>query len=174
MSLLKITAALLLLGFSSLFAAEGPMRIYPKRFDPADHPDHGRYAVTPPDWNSFGGKTQFICCRGFPSVTDPQTGLRKGVDFDKTYLGSSSGRTSRASISKIWTSSHGGRKKTIFSSSTSPDTCREAARTEAETGCRAGRAAKNSIFLNRSSGPCGSEWTTANRTDGISAVTRRT
>ena len=85
MSLLKITAALLLLGFSSLFAAEGPMRIYPKRFDPADHPDHGRYAVTPPDWNSFGGKTQFICCRGFPSVTDPQTGLRKGVDFDKTY-----------------------------------------------------------------------------------------
>ena len=83
--MLRATVFCLLLGISSLFAGEAKVRIYVNRFDPADHPDHGRYAVTPPDWNTFGGKTQFICCRGFSSEPDPQTGLRKGIDFDKTY-----------------------------------------------------------------------------------------
>ena len=52
-------------------------QIYPERFDPAEHPDRGRLFVTPPSWETFGGKTQFIALRSFPSKEG------KGYDYEK-------------------------------------------------------------------------------------------
>ena len=75
----------LFLGCAALFADEPAKRIYVNRFDPADHPDHKRYAVTPPDWSVFGDETLFICCRGIDIKTDSKTGKRLGVNFDNTY-----------------------------------------------------------------------------------------
>lgn len=73
MRVFRIVVLLSLIGLSSLFAVESPKRLYVDRFDPADHPDHLRYAVVPPDWETFGGKTNFICCRSL------------GSDYEKTY-----------------------------------------------------------------------------------------
>ncbi|MCR5359255.1 MAG: hypothetical protein K6E55_05155, partial [Thermoguttaceae bacterium] len=85
MKRLRLVFLLTFLSASFLFAADPAKRIYVERFDPADHPDHGRYAVTPPDWSVFGNETKFICFRGIEIVTDPKTGKRYGVNFDETY-----------------------------------------------------------------------------------------
>ena len=81
----RVLLFLVFLSASFLFAAEPAKRIYVERFDPANHPDRERYAVTPPDWSVFGNETKFICCRGIEIVTDPKTGKRFGVNFDETY-----------------------------------------------------------------------------------------
>lgn len=52
--------------------------VFPDRFDPAEHPDRARLHVTPPDWKTFDGKTQFIALRSFPSSDG------KGTDFEAT------------------------------------------------------------------------------------------
>ena len=85
MNRFRLILFLTFLPVSVLFAAEPGKRFYVERFDPANHPDRGRYAVTPPDWSVFGNETKFICCRGIDIVTDPKTGKRLGVNFDKTY-----------------------------------------------------------------------------------------
>ena len=68
----RVLLFLVFLSASFLFAAEPAKRIYVERFDPANHPDRERYAVTPPDWSVFGNETKFICCRGIEIVTDPE------------------------------------------------------------------------------------------------------
>lgn len=82
---LNILLCLTLVGISSLVGAESSKRVYVERFDPANHPDHQRSAVTPPDWETFGGNTLFICSRGIEMVEDQETGEMKGIDFDKMY-----------------------------------------------------------------------------------------
>lgn len=78
---------LFLLTFCAVGVSNGdtPHRIYPNRYDPAFHPDRGRNAVVPPDWSIFGGKTNFICMRGLPSGTDPNTGHPISVEWEKAY-----------------------------------------------------------------------------------------
>ncbi len=41
-------------------------RVYSHLYDPREHPDHLRRPVQPPNWDTFGGRTAFMCLRGFP------------------------------------------------------------------------------------------------------------
>ncbi len=65
-------------GTNVILQAEEPgVRIFPNRFDSAEHPDRTRLHVTSPSWKTFGGTTQFIALRSFPSKDG------KGYDFEK-------------------------------------------------------------------------------------------
>lgn len=85
MSSVRMILCVVLLGVSSLFAADPPKRIYVNRYDPAEHPDRGRFAVTPPDRKTFGDEVLFMTCRGIRTVRDKETGRTRGVDFDEMY-----------------------------------------------------------------------------------------
>jgi hypothetical protein len=43
-------------------------RVYSHLLNPREHPDDARRHVQPPDWNSFGNRTQFTSLRGFEVV----------------------------------------------------------------------------------------------------------
>ncbi|MDO5553287.1 MAG: hypothetical protein Q4G68_05960 [Planctomycetia bacterium] len=82
-TLMKLLTILIISSFFSIsqlcLAQESePLRLYTSRFDSAEHPDHTRLHVTPPDWSTFNGKTQFITLRYFPS--------KKGIGRDFEIL----------------------------------------------------------------------------------------
>ena len=45
--------------------AQHPPRVYSHLMNPREHPDDTRRHVRPPDWNTFGNRTQFTSLRGF-------------------------------------------------------------------------------------------------------------
>ena len=46
-------------------AKETPHRVYTHLMDPREHPDYDRHWVKPPNWETFGNRTQFAGLRGF-------------------------------------------------------------------------------------------------------------
>lgn len=52
-----------------LSIAQNPkFRVYDHLLNPREHPDDNRRYVRPPDWNTFGNRTQFMSLRGFKMV----------------------------------------------------------------------------------------------------------
>ncbi|MBR5759840.1 MAG: hypothetical protein IKX88_14720 [Thermoguttaceae bacterium] len=74
----KVMAFVVIFAVASCYAADDQVRLYSYRMDPAERPEVERYAVRPPSWDVFDGKTQFITLRSFPSENDI------GQRFDET------------------------------------------------------------------------------------------
>ena len=65
MSALSRIAVLSTAVLAGVFCHAGPVRVWPHRMDPRDHPDETRRNVKPPDIGTFGGRIQFMALRDF-------------------------------------------------------------------------------------------------------------
>jgi hypothetical protein len=63
-----------------------PHRVYSHLLDPREHPDYDRRPVKPPAWDTFGGRTQFTCLRGFNVQDDRIVGYAEEIErFTRTH-----------------------------------------------------------------------------------------
>jgi hypothetical protein len=66
--------------------AQHPPKIYSHLMNPREHPDDTRRHVRPPDWNSFGNRTQFIALRGFEVKDDALVNYAAEIEkYTRTY-----------------------------------------------------------------------------------------
>lgn len=66
--------------------AAPPLRVYSHLLEPREHPDYERRAVKPPDWDTFGRRTQFTTLRGFNVQDDRIVGYAEELEkFTRTH-----------------------------------------------------------------------------------------
>ncbi|MGL6193307.1 MAG: hypothetical protein ACRC2T_00625, partial [Thermoguttaceae bacterium] len=69
-------------------ATSSKLRVYSTLNEPTEHPDHLRYHVKAPGWQTFDNETQLICLRGFPQKDNCGHDLDKTIDlFTNNRLG---------------------------------------------------------------------------------------
>jgi hypothetical protein len=58
----------------------GLVRVYSHLLEPREHPDYERRVVKPPDWDTFGRRTQFTTLRGFDVKDDRIVGYAEELE----------------------------------------------------------------------------------------------